>query len=67
MYRHINKGKASPAELEAAQMSVVHEIERFMHDYQQLSLFCDAAVKINLSFGKNSEGKREISGKITFD
>ena len=67
MYRYIKNQKASPAEVEAAQNAVVREVESFMHDFQQASLFCDAGVHVDLYFGRNSEGKKEISGRITFD
>lgn len=67
MYRYFKDQKASPAEVEAAQRGIMHEVESFMHDFQKVSLFCDANVKLSLSFSRNAEGKKEISGSVTFD
>lgn len=67
MYRYIKNQKASPAEVEAAQHGIMREVESFMHDFQKASLFCDANVKLVLSFGRNADGKKEISGSVTFD
>jgi len=67
MYRYNKNEKASTSQIRAAEEGLCREVENFMHDLQKASLFCDANVKISLSFGRNAEGKKEISGSVTFD
>ena len=67
MYQYRKGEKATAAEIRAAEEGLCREVESFMHDLQKVSLFCDANVTLCVKFGRNEEGRKEVSGKITFD